>query len=204
VVCATNRDLESEIDAGRFRHDLYYRINVVTIDAPPLRSRGGDVLLLAMHFIQRIAQRSGKQVTGLSVDAARMFLEYDWPGNVRELENCLEHAVAMSRHNEITPNDLPAKIREHRTSRIVIEGNDPDELMTLAQLENRYVHRVLAACGGNKTRAAKVLGIDRRSLYRRLEETPAIEGQAAGTPGPTNGGNGTPTPPVSEPSAASS
>jgi DNA-binding NtrC family response regulator len=213
VVCATNRDLESEIDAGRFRHDLYYRINVVTIDAPPLRSRGGDVLLLAMHFIQRIASRSGKQVTGLSVDAARMFLEYDWPGNVRELENCLEHAVAMSRHNEITPNDLPAKIREHRTSRIVIEGNDPDELMTLAQLENRYVHRVLAACGGNKTRAAKVLGIDRRSLYRRLEETPAIEGQSAGANGASgaNGANGASgsgnnagpspsgAPPVSEP-----
>jgi two-component system response regulator HydG len=164
-----------------------------------------------MHFIQRITARSGKQVTGLSVDAARMFLEYDWPGNVRELENCLEHAVAMSRHNEITPTDLPAKIREHRTSRIVIEGNDPDELMTLAQLENRYVHRVLAACGGNKTRAAKVLGIDRRSLYRRLEETPTIEaqnGNGNGNGNASNGSNGGPTttgaPPVSEPSAASS
>jgi two-component system response regulator HydG len=99
----------------------------------------------------------------------------------------------MSRHNEITPNDLPAKIREHRTSRIVIEGNDPDELMTLAQLENRYVHRVLAACGGNKTRAAKVLGIDRRSLYRRLEETPTVDPQA--TPATTGGTTATATPP---------
>jgi two-component system response regulator HydG len=190
VVCATNRDLESEIEAGRFRQDLFYRINVVTIDAPPLRSRGGDVLLLAQHFLQRIAARSGKHVTGISVDAARLFLDYDWPGNVRELENCLERAVAMSRLSEITVDDLPSKIREHKSSRIVIEGDDPNELITLAELEGRYVRRVLAACGGNKTHAAKVLGIDRRSLYRRLEEhqpgtvPPPAEGTPPSTPVP--------------------
>ncbi len=194
VVCATNRDLESEIDAGRFRQDLFYRINVVTIDAPPLRSRGGDVLLLAQHFLQRIAARSGKHVTGISVDAARMFLDYDWPGNVRELENCLERAVAMSRLTEITVDDLPAKIREHKSSRIVIEGDDPAALITLAELEGRYVRRVLAACGGNKTHAARVLGIDRRSLYRRLEEHPAPGAAPAGGNGSSSGnGNGEPT-----------
>ncbi len=170
VVCATNRDLETEIDAGRFRQDLYYRIDVVTIDAPPLRSRGGDVLILAMHFLQKIAARSGKQVTGISVDAARMLLDYAWPGNVHELENCVERAVAMCRHDEISADDLPHRIRDHERSRIVIEGDHPEELITLAELESRYVRRVLAACGGNKTHAARVLGIDRRSLYRRLEE----------------------------------
>jgi DNA-binding NtrC family response regulator len=196
VVCATNRDLETEIEGGRFRQDLFYRINVVTIDAPPLRSRGGDVLLLAQHFLQRIAQRSGKHVTGISVDAARMFLDYDWPGNVRELENCLERAVAMSRLSEITVDDLPAKIREHKSSRIVIEGDDPNELITLAELEGRYVRRVLAACGGNKTHAAKVLGIDRRSLYRRLEE------QQPQAPTPPPGEGQPPTAAPAEPAGA--
>jgi two-component system response regulator HydG len=189
VVCATNRDLESEIEGGRFRQDLYYRINVVTIDAPPLRSRGGDVLLLAQHFLQRIAARSGKHVTGISVEAARMFLDYDWPGNVRELENCLERAVAMSRLTEITVDDLPSKIREHKSSRIVIEGDDPNELITLAELEGRYVRRVLAACAGNKTHAARVLGIDRRSLYRRLEDQ---HPQTAAAPGASPPGSGQP------------
>jgi len=170
VVCATNRDLEAEIDAGRFRQDLYYRIDVVTIHAPPLRSRGGDVLVLAMHFLQRITARSGKPVTGISVEAARTLLDYSWPGNVRELENCIERAVAMSRLDEISVDDLPQKIRDHQRSRIVIDGDDPAELITLSELEQRYVRRVLAACGGNKTHAARVLGIDRRSLYRRLEE----------------------------------
>jgi two-component system response regulator HydG len=171
VVCATNRDIEAMVDTGAFRHDLYYRINVVTIDTPPLRARGGDVLILATHFVQRIAGRTGKEVTGLSVDLARLFLDYDWPGNVRELENCLEHAVAMCQHSEVAPGDLPAKIREYRAARVVIDCDSVDEFITLAQLESRYVQRVLAACGGNKSRAAKVLGIDRRSLYRRIEST---------------------------------
>ncbi|KAB2901338.1 MAG: sigma-54-dependent Fis family transcriptional regulator [Kofleriaceae bacterium] len=170
VVCATNRDLESEVDEGRFRQDLFYRVNVVTIEVPPLRSRGSDILLLAHHFLKRISERTGKAVTSISPDASRKLLDYDWPGNVRELENGIERAVALARMSEIQVDDLPAKIREHHSTRLVIEGDDPSELVTMSEMERRYVRRVLDACGGNKTQAAKVLGIDRRSLYRRLEE----------------------------------
>ncbi|HUQ02217.1 MAG TPA: sigma-54 dependent transcriptional regulator [Kofleriaceae bacterium] len=170
VVCATNRDLETEVEEGRFRQDLFYRVNVVTIEVPPLRSRGSDVLMLAHHFLKRIGDRTGKAVTSFSPDASRKLLDYDWPGNVRELENGIERAVAMARMSEIQVEDLPAKIREHHSTRLVIEGDDPSELVTMSEMERRYVRRVLDACGGNKTQAAKVLGIDRRSLYRRLEE----------------------------------
>jgi DNA-binding NtrC family response regulator len=170
VVCATNRDLETEVEEGRFRQDLFYRVNVVTIEVPPLRSRGSDVLMLAHHFLKRIADRTGKDVSSISPDASRKLLDYDWPGNVRELENGMERAVAMARMSEIQVDDLPAKIRDHHSTRLVIEGDDPSELVTMSEMERRYVRRVLDACGGNKTQAAKVLGIDRRSLYRRLEE----------------------------------
>jgi DNA-binding NtrC family response regulator len=170
VVCATNRDLETEVEEGRFRQDLFYRVNVVTIEVPPLRSRGSDVLMLAHHFLKRIAERTGKDVNSISPDASRKLLDYDWPGNVRELENGMERAVAMARMSEIQVEDLPAKIRDHHSTRLVIEGDDPSELVTMSEMERRYVRRVLDACGGNKTQAAKVLGIDRRSLYRRLEE----------------------------------
>jgi DNA-binding NtrC family response regulator len=170
VVCATNRDLETEVEEGRFRQDLYYRVNVVTIEVPPLRSRGSDILLLAHFFLRRIAGRTGKSVTDISAEASRKLLDYDWPGNVRELENGIERAVALARMSEIQVEDLPAKIREHHSTRLVIEGDDPSELVMMSEMERRYVRRVLDACGGNKTQAAKVLGIDRRSLYRRLEE----------------------------------
>ncbi|MBL8620020.1 MAG: sigma-54-dependent Fis family transcriptional regulator [Myxococcales bacterium] len=170
VVCATNRDLETEVEEGRFRQDLYYRVNVVTLEVPPLRTRGSDVLLLAHHFLKRIGERTGKAVTSISPEAARKLLDYDWPGNVRELENGIERAVALAQVSEIGVDDLPAKIRDHQSARLVITGDDPAELVTMAEMERRYVRRVLEACGGNKTQAAKVLGMDRRSLYRRLEE----------------------------------
>ena len=170
VVCATNRDLETEIEEGRFRQDLYYRVNVVTLEVPPLRGRAGDVLLLAHHFLKQITARTGRDVTSISTEASRKLLDYFWPGNVRELENSLERAVAMARRNEITVDDLPIKIRDHQSARIVIGGDDPAELVTLGEVERRYVKRVLDACGGNRSRAAKVLGIDRRSLFRRLQE----------------------------------
>ncbi len=173
VVCATNRDLETEVEEGRFRQDLFYRVNVVAIDVPPLRSRASDVLLLATHFLRRIGERTNKPISGISPEAARKLLDYDWPGNVRELENSMERAIALTRMTDITVDDLPERIRDHQTARLVIAGDDPTELVTLSEMERRYVRRVLGACGGNKTQAAKVLGIDRRSLYRRLEEPDA-------------------------------
>jgi DNA-binding NtrC family response regulator len=135
-----------------------------------LRARAGDILLLAQYFLGRSAQRSHKPVHGISAPAARLLMEYDWPGNVRELENCMERAVALCRLDEITVDDLPTKVQEHHHSKIVISTDSPAELITLDEMERRYVRQVLGAVGGNKTHAARILGIDRRSLYRRLEE----------------------------------
>ena len=171
VITATNRDLEREVEHKRFREDLFYRVNVVAIPVPALRDRAGDVLLLAQYFLARSAERNRKPVRGISPPAARRLASYDWPGNVRELENCMERAVALCRLDEITVEDLPIKIQEHDQSKLVIT-TESLEMITLDEMERRYVRHVLAAVGGNKTRAAKLLGIDRRSLYRRLEVPP--------------------------------
>ena len=188
VVTATNRDLEAEVFAKRFREDLFYRINVVPIAVPPLRDRAGDVLLLAQFFLDRAAARLGKPVRGITVPAARLLADYDWPGNVRELENCMERAIALCRLDAITIDDLPAKLREQDAQHMVVALESPSELITLDELGGRYVRRVLGAVNGNKTRAAKILGIDRRSLYRRLEGPAAGEAAAAADPEPEHGG----------------
>jgi two-component system response regulator HydG len=169
LVTATNRDLETEVAEKRFREDLYYRINVVRIEVPPLRGRGNDLLLLAQAFIERAAARSGKNVVGLVTGAAEKLLSYDWPGNVRELENCMERAVALTRYDQITVEDLPEKIRNYQSSHIVVAGDDPSELLPMQEVERRYIQRVLKSVGNNKTQAAKVLGFDRRTLYRKLD-----------------------------------
>jgi two-component system response regulator HydG len=169
IVAATNRDLESEVEEGRFREDLFYRINVVHVHVPPLRSRGSDVLLLAQHFIERFGRENGKRVTGLSSGAAEKLLNYGWPGNVRELQNCVERAVALTRFEEIVVDDLPEKIRDYRSSRVILDTEDPAELLPMEEVERRYILRVLEAVGGNKTQAAEVLGFDRKTLYRKLE-----------------------------------
>ncbi len=169
IVAATNRDLESEVFEKHFREDLYYRINVVRVDVPPLRERGSDVLLLAKSFVERFGARSGKDVTGISAPAAEKLMAYDWPGNVRELENCMERAVALTRFDELTVEDLPEKIRDYRAHRFLVAADNPSELVTLDELQRRYIMRVMALVGGNKSRAAEILGFDRRTLYRRLE-----------------------------------
>lgn len=166
IVAASNRDLEIEVEEKRFREDLYYRINVVKIELPPLRERGADVLAIAHHLLRRIAQ--GRNLT-LSPQAAERLMSYDWPGNVRELENCMERAVALARFDQITTEDLPEKLRTHRSDRLVVSAEDASELVTLEELERRYIHRVLKMLGGNKSRAAQVLGLDRRTLYRKLD-----------------------------------
>ncbi len=169
VITATNRDLEQMIEEQRFREDLYFRINVLTVALPPLRTRGGDILVLARHFLERIAVRTGKTVPGLSAEAAQRLMHYPWPGNVRELENCMEYAVALATYNEIVVNDLPDKVRAYRPTQIVLSSSDPEQLVSLEELERRYVLRVLENVGGNKAAAARVLGIERRTLYRMLE-----------------------------------
>jgi len=169
VITATNRDLEAAVEAGRMREDLYYRINVLHIDLPPLRARGGDVLLLAQSFLSEIAVRTGKSLSGLTARAAEQLLAYDWPGNVRELHNCIERACALTRTEDIDLDDLPKKVRDYSSGHVLIAGDDPSELVSLEVVERKYILRVIDACKGNKSRAARVLGIGRKTLYRRLE-----------------------------------
>jgi two-component system response regulator HydG len=177
IVAATNRDLESAIEDSRFREDLYYRINVVQISLPPLRARGADILPLALHFIRGFAAQSKKTVTGLSSEVARKLTGYAWPGNVRELQNSMERAVTLTRFAEICVDDLPDKIKDYRFSHVVVAGSDPTELVPLEEVERRYILRVLDAVAGNKAAAARVLGLERKTLYRKLERYTAGSGE---------------------------
>jgi two-component system response regulator HydG len=169
VIAATNRDLESAIEEGRFREDLFYRINVVNIALPPLRARTGDILPLALRFVREVAARARKDVSGIAPAAAERLLTYAWPGNVRELQNCMERAVALARFNQIALDDLPEKIRYYRRSHVLVVSDDPTELVPMDEVERRYVRRVMEAVGNNKTAAARILGFDRKRLYRWLE-----------------------------------
>jgi len=166
IIAATNRDLRADIAHGQFREDLFYRLDVVRIAVPPLRDRREDILGIAHWFLLAAAARTQRPVTRISSWAARKLLAYDWPGNVRELENCMERAVALCRLDEITVADLPARLLD-ATSETAIGGEDSPR--TLDEMVVRHVQQVLARTGGNKTRAAGILGIDRRSIYRILE-----------------------------------
>ena len=168
VISATNRDLEAAIEEERFREDLFFRINVVQIELPPLRSRGTDILLLGQHFLTWFAVRSGKHVTSMSHAVADKLLGYAWPGNVRELRNTIEHAVALTSYEEITVEDLPEKIQAYHNSQVLVGGDDPAEFIPMEEVERRYILHVMRGVQGNKTLAARVLGFDRRTLYRKL------------------------------------
>jgi two-component system, NtrC family, response regulator AtoC len=169
LLAATNRDLESAVEEHRFRDDLYYRINVVNLPLPPLRARGGDVLLLAQHFLEHFTRMFDKPVSGLAAAAADKLLSYSWPGNVRELANCIERAVALTRFSELVVEDLPEKIRAYSRSHVVVAGGDPTELVPLEEVERRYILHVLETVGGSRTLAARSLGLDRKTLYRKLK-----------------------------------
>jgi DNA-binding NtrC family response regulator len=169
LVAATHNDLASAASEGRFREDLFYRINVIELGLPPLRARAADVLLLAQRFIGELATRANKPVRGLSSAAAERLLSYVWPGNVRELRNCIERAVALTQFEELTVDDLPERIRAYKPSHVLVASDDPKELVPLEQVERRYILRVLDSVHGNKTVAARILGLDRVTLYRKLE-----------------------------------
>jgi DNA-binding NtrC family response regulator len=173
VVAATNRDLVGAVSRGQFREDLYYRLKVVTIQLPPLRDRRDDVPLLVDHLVQRAAVVSGKRITGVSEAALGVLTGYDWPGNVRELAHVVERAVALAQHPVLGVDDLPTELWEQTPAEAAsedgVEGDLLDGRPTLAELRRRYIRHVLDESGGNVTRAAAVLGIDRRSLYRMLE-----------------------------------
>lgn len=183
IIAATNRDLEAAVAARSFREDLYFRLAVITIDLPPLRARGDDVLLLAQHFVVHFAAQAQKAVTGLSPQAAQKLMTYDWPGNVRELSNCIERAVALTRFDHVTAADLPERVSKHRTHYQLLPSEDPKDLVTIDEIEKRYVLRVLKAVGGSRTEAARILGLDRKTLYRKLEkygvgtDSPTLKGR---------------------------
>jgi DNA-binding NtrC family response regulator len=182
LVCATNKDLDEEVKAGRFREDLYFRINVVTVHLPPLRERREDVPILVAHFLNKLARRERRALAALSPEALKLLSAYVWPGNVRELENAIERAVAVAKGNVVLPSDLPPEIGGGAGTAAALaagggapassgDGGLVADRPTLAELERRYIQLVLAENGGNKKKAAEKLGIDRRTLYRALERT---------------------------------
>lgn len=181
LVSATNRELEQAIVDQTFREDLYFRINVIQLEVPPLRRRGADVLVLARHFLKTFAARTDRPVRRLSESAAAKLLAYDWPGNVRELRNVIERAVVLTQFDSIAIEDLPDKVQKFQPDRLAVPGaTNEDELVPLDQIERRYIEHVLERTGGNRTLAAKILGLDRKTLYRKLktygmeeEKTPA-------------------------------
>jgi two-component system response regulator HydG len=169
IVCATNRDLEAEVAAGRFREDLFYRLNVIRIDMPSLNARGNDILLLAQFFIDRFASQAEKSVVALARPAAEKLLAYCWAGNVRELQNCIERAVALTAFDQITIDDLPDKIRNYQPNSFVLPTENPSELISMAEVEKRYILQVMQSVSGNKALAAKILGIEKKALQQKLE-----------------------------------
>jgi two-component system response regulator HydG len=170
IVAATNRDLETEVAERRFREDLFYRIHVLRIDMPPLRARGSDVLRIAEHYVRQFAERAKKAVTGISPPVARKLLEYPWPGNVRELQNCMERAVTLTSFEGLTLEDLPDTVANYAKTQFVVPVDDPTALLPLAQVEKQYILEVLRSVQGQKALAAKVLGVNRRTLHRKLKD----------------------------------
>src|ERR1044071_3548308 len=172
VLPATNRNLEREVKTGKFREDLFYRLSVVTLRVPALSERRTDIPLLAERFLSRVLEREGQhQQLALSEETVRTLVAYDWPGNVRELESAIEYAVLHARGHEIVPDDLPAKLQ---SDQVRSSARSPlaalfEDLPALDELERRYLLYVLEVAGGNRTRAAEILGIDRRTLYRMVE-----------------------------------
>ncbi|MBI2215981.1 MAG: sigma-54-dependent Fis family transcriptional regulator [Candidatus Rokubacteria bacterium] len=165
VIAATNRDLKRQVTSGSFREDLYYRLNVVGVTMPPLRERRQDIPLLAQHFLDKYARAADKRVSGFARETLAVLADHGWPGNVRELEHAVERAVALSSSELILPDDLPDHVRGATAAR---GGGVPDG-MTLEDMKRWYVAKVLEDTGGNKVRAAELLGIDRRTLYRILD-----------------------------------
>jgi two-component system NtrC family response regulator/two-component system response regulator HydG len=180
LVAATNRDLLAEVKAGKFREDLYYRLNVVAVTLPPLRQRKGDIPALVSHFIDKYAKAYGKEIRGLAPGTLNALLAHDWPGNVRELENVVERAVVLCKATELGADDLPTTLRgprpRERAAGALIPG------ATLYEIEREAILRTLEMVGGSTSRAAEILGISVRKIQYRLKEYSAGERGAGGGP----------------------
>jgi DNA-binding NtrC family response regulator len=176
LVAATNRDLENMVGTGDFRDDLYFRLSVVRIHMPPLRERREDIALIATHFLKVAAEENGKPARELTPDALAAMEKYAWPGNVRELRAAIERAVVMANGAKIALRDLPPTVREGAAAAPVTVGGiklppgKPGNRMTLQDTEHRMIARALEETGGNVTQAAKILGLSRRTMHRRLKE----------------------------------
>jgi DNA-binding NtrC family response regulator len=164
-IAATNRDLRKAVDEGRFREDLYFRLDVVTMSVPPLRERPEDVPLLAQHFLSKYATSTGKAIRGFARETLALLERHAWPGNVRELEHAVERAVALSSSELLLPDDFPPGLRAPGPRGLTL----PRPHMTLDEVKRWYIEQVLVETGGNKVRAADILGVDRRTLYRSLD-----------------------------------
>ncbi|MCW5802427.1 MAG: sigma-54-dependent Fis family transcriptional regulator [Deltaproteobacteria bacterium] len=189
IVAATNVNLAEEVKAGRFREDLYYRLNVIPVSVPPLRDRRDDISLLAQHFVQVYAEKNGKAISGCSAAAIERLTEYGWPGNVRELENAIERAVVLTRAGQVLIDEdaLPREIRE---ASITGGGGGSASALTfpigmpLAEIEMRVIHETLRHTRGDKRLTAKLLGIATRTIYRRLEAPDSEQWQEPAKPDP--------------------
>jgi DNA-binding NtrC family response regulator len=173
LVAATNRDLAGMVREGKFREDLYFRLNVVPIQLPPLRERSGDVSLLAQHFLRESARENEKSVNGFTAEALEALVQYTWPGNVRELRTAVEHAVVLSRAETIGLRDLPPALRRQdgaeMSSKAALRLPDRGGL-TVKEAERQLIIRALRESGGNRTEAARRIGMSRRTLHRKLHE----------------------------------
>ncbi len=169
IIAATHKDLEKAVKEGTFREDLFYRLNVIPIYLPELRERVEDIPLLVEYFLKKYGEEAGRPNIRISREALACMMKYSWPGNVRELENLIERLVVLSPGDEITVNDLPEYIRVCKAETLV-EELTLGERITLEELEKRYILKVLRETGWHKSNAAKILGIDRRTLYRKIEE----------------------------------
>jgi two-component system response regulator HydG len=176
-VAATNRDLLARVKEGKFREDLYYRLNVVTIAVPPLRDRPSDIALLASHFLRKYAAENGKTIQGFSDEAFAQLAHYSWPGNVRELENAVERAVIICKTDMIRPEDLALSI-----SATIPDGSMPQiPGSSMAAIERYVILKTLEQTGGSTSRAAEILGISTRTIQYRLHE---YDEQTKGAPAP--------------------
>ena len=170
LVAATNKNLDREVKEGRFREDLFYRLNVVPIFLPPLRERKEDIPALAAHFFALFRDKNKKELRDLSGKALDLLTRYDWPGNIRELENCIERAVIMARGEVIAPADLPPGIQALSSAEKELAGLALPSGVSLQEVEKTLILKTLEDTGGNRTRAAEILGINRRTLQNKLKD----------------------------------
>jgi transcriptional regulator with PAS, ATPase and Fis domain len=174
LIAATNSDLKEAVAEGRFREDLFYRLNVVPIYIPPLRDRKEDIVPLALDLVQWFNRELKKKFAGLTPEAADLLVAYSWPGNIRELKNVIERTMILSREGDIDAASLPEEIRKPQVASNPVDASTEEPLVTLRELEEQYIQKVLSATENNKTRAARILGIHPTSLLRKLRKEPVL------------------------------